>query len=178
MRWPKARASTSSAPGFANSPAVVARRFASWPCHWRSPGRWPVRSPAPLPRPPRSTASAALSVARMLIPALSDPGEADPAASIGAAYRSGWLSSDRAMSRGNTGADRTTGRCRPGRCTADEADVSVGFGQSPVGLNGCTRDDVDRSCPPHCCRVPVAQGAAPKYPMSIWYQAAFRYDCG
>src|ERR1700722_1107931 len=96
-----------------------------------------------------------------------DPAEAGHAASTGAASRSDGLRSNRAMSRGNTGADRTTGHCKPDRCTAEKADVVAGFDRSTVDLNGCARDDVDRSCPPHGCRVPAAQPPAPKHAMSI-----------
>src|ERR1700733_7092955 len=115
-----------------------------------------MRYPGPPPLPRRSRASAALSVARARAPAVTDPAEADPAASTDAASRWGAWSSGRAASH-SEGADRTADRCKPGRCTTDKADAVVAFVQSALGSNGCNRDDVDRSCPPHFCRVPAAQ---------------------
>src|SRR6202012_3293560 len=70
-------------------------------------------------------------------------------------------SSGRGGSR-SWGAYRTPDRCKPGRCTTGKADAVVAFLQSALALNGCDRDEVDRSCPPHFCRVPAAQLSAPK----------------
>jgi hypothetical protein len=96
--------------------------------------------------------------------AFADLAAADPAASTAAASRLGLFrlgpATGQTKRRGNTQAGSTTGHCRPGRRTADKADGVVRLGWPPVELNERARADVDRSFPPHGCRVPAAQRSA------------------
>src|ERR1700761_5382858 len=124
-----------------------------------------MRQPAAPPRRRRSTTTAVPSVAQVDVLLSADPAEADRAANTAESCLSGDSRSRRVMRRGNTVANSTTVRCRPGRRTADKADVFVGFPRSHLELNGCARTDVDRSCPPHalqgtCSRTPPAETCA------------------